>query len=250
MQKILSLILVVLSSTVYTADLHASNAVNIKEKQAIQGNAATSEKNRASTIVSISTPQYVPPFRGAPRNRMGGGTRSTNTFEIIAISPGHTGLTIMSQPTFYFLHTSTKDTLLEFTVVARDAEEPLIETQLTSNGNKLQSIALSQFELKLDPNIEYLWYITIVVNPKLRAKDIVSGGSIRYTAPSASLKAALSQTEPNNKAHLLAQHGIWYDAIMATQQSPITEHQLSPLLQQLGLKLSPDTATSTEPKKQ
>lgn len=207
---------------------------NIKEKQTVNTKVLPPDSIDASTLVS-RIPVYSPPLRGAPRGRMGGGTRSGDKALIQALSPGHTGMTISEQPILYYYQSADKDALLEFTLVALDAEEPILETQFKSSSEKLQSVDLSAFNIKLATDTEYLWYITVVINPKLRAKDIVSGGSIKYEPAGNDLNAALSGANSGQRVAILAQNGIWYDAIMATQQDPTTRLQLTQLIQQVGI---------------
>ena len=223
-----------LTEIALAADSNNSSPTNIKEKQTVNNKALPPDSINTSTLVS-RIPVYSPPLRGAPRGRMGGGTRSGDKTLIQALSPGHTGMTISEQPTLYFYQSTDKDVLLEFTLVALDAEEPLLETQFKSSGEKLQSIDLSAFNIKLAANIEYLWYITIVINPKLRAQDIVSGGNIQYKPANNDLNTAIFQANSEQRVAILAQNGIWYDAIMATQRDPTTRLQLSQLVQQVGI---------------
>lgn len=225
-----------LTGVALAADSNNPSSTNIKEKQPVKKTPTPLDSINTDTLLS-HMPVYTPPLRGAPRGRMGGGTRSGGSPLISALSPGHTGLTITAQPRLYFFLSADTDALLEFTLVAQEAEEPLMETQFKSSGEQLQFVDLSALNIKLAADTEYLWYITLVMQPELRAKDIVSGGSIQYIPASSDLNAALSQAKPEQRVFELAQSGIWYDAIMATQQDHMTRLHLTPLVQQAGIPL-------------
>src|SRR3954464_13273604 len=48
------------------------------------------------------SPEYVPPPRGAPTGRIGGGTRGLQALPLTALAPNHAGLTISAQPVLYY----------------------------------------------------------------------------------------------------------------------------------------------------
>ena len=216
-------------STGFAAD---NNPTKQQEAKASATTSSTSKKSSSAT----NTILYVPPFRGAPRNRVGGGTRGAGHFQLAAITPRHTGHTINSQPRLHFLQTTPKGQLLEFTLVARDAEEPLVETQIESNGEVLQSIDLKTLNISLEPEKEYQWYISIIVDSKKRAKDVVSGGGIRYISAPQELTQKLAQ-DIDNKAVIMAQSGVWYDALDAVLHLHNPDQQLARLLDQVGLSM-------------
>ena len=51
-----------------------------------------------------AAPVYRPPLRGAPRGRVGGGSRGTGreSFVLSVLAPDHTGLTTSEQPSLYW----------------------------------------------------------------------------------------------------------------------------------------------------
>src|SRR5512134_1193228 len=57
------------------------------------------------TQTASTAPVYKPPLRGAPRGRIGGGTRGTglDSLALSVLAPDHSGLTIREQPSLYWI---------------------------------------------------------------------------------------------------------------------------------------------------
>jgi len=215
---------------------------NSKSFQAVKSSSTASNKqNQAKPAkhlrkTSFTMPMYIPPLRGAPIRRVGGGTRSVgDNNHIQALSPGQTGLTISPQPLFYFYLQSEINSVIEFTLVASDSEDPLVEVQIPTTNSSLQTVDLATLNVQLAPNTEYQWFVSIVIDPKQRAKDVVSGGGIKYVSATENLKQTLAHSSKEQRSVILAESGIWYDAINAVQQTSNPTLQLNSLLEQVGL---------------
>ena len=84
--------------------------------------------------------------------------------------------------------------------------------------------------------------MAVVTDPDRRSKDILSGGMIEVVSPPAALSERLRQTEKAKQPFVLAEEGIWYDALAALSDridaSPkdlSLRKQRAALLEQVGL---------------
>jgi len=216
------------NSTNKAQEKHGFNA----SKKAIHTSTSVAIKKRRPVRKAV----YIPPLRGAPTNRVGGGTRGGGEdFSIQTLSPNHTGITITQQPNLYYTLRNKANALIEFILISEDSEEPLIETHITPSSDAIQKIDLSSFNVKLAPEKKYLWYVTIILDVNNRAKDIVSGGEIQYEKPSNHLIELLAKSDQASLVNIFAESGVWYDAIDTTQKIPNGLVQLNDLLVQVGL---------------
>ena len=195
--------------------------------------------------VAAAAPVYTPPLRGAPASRVGGGTRSAGAarLSIEVIAPDHTGLTSAGQPTLYWYASETVSTPLEFTLIAVDAEKPVIERRLPPIPSPgVQSVALASFGATLKPGTEYEWFVSAVSEPDQRSRDVTAGGSIRRTDADSALRAQLAQADARSVPVLYAQAGYFYDAVESLSKlidrnpgDAALRGQRAALLEQVGL---------------
>ena len=193
-----------------------------------------------------STPLYKPPLRGSPGGRVGGGTRGVSLEAPISLSllvPDHVGLTFKSQPHLYWFISKKTTHPIELTITEKDAVKPVLEARLKPLEKAgFQRIRLADHSVQLRQNIAYKWFVTVVADPDRRSRDILSGGMIEVVSPSPELSARLSQTPKAKQPFLLAEEGIWYDALAAVSDridaSPrdlSLRKQRAALLDQVGL---------------
>ena len=76
-----------------------------------------------------------------------------------------------------------------------------------------QRIQLSQYNLELRPKIEYRWRITVVDDSGGRTARGIAGGTISRVEMWGDLDARLRRTPATNHVGVLAEEGLWYDAI-------------------------------------
>ncbi len=161
-------------------------------------------------------PTYTPPLRGAPAARIGGGTRSAGAARLAleAVAPDHTGLTGSAQPTLYWYASEAVSATVEFTLIAADAEKPVVERRLNGNtGGGIQPIALSSLGATLKPGTEYQWFVSVVSDAGQRSRDVTAGGTIRRADADAGLKSQLAKADERAAPSIYAQAGYFYDAI-------------------------------------
>lgn len=186
-------------------------------------------------------PVYKQPRRSIPKGRVGGGIRGGDAPALYVLVPDHVGLTKDEQPTLLWYLSKPTSLPLEFTLVDSRAIKPLLEKQLSPPAKPgVQRISLKDFGIKLEPNVQYKWFVTLVVGPESSSRDIVVGGTIeRITFVE---KLSLCQGMNGNTVNDLAGCGLWYDAIAMLsemiEKAPddrMLRKQRASLLQQVGL---------------
>ena len=133
---------------------------------------------------------YQPPNRGAPKARVGGGTRSSN--QLLALSPaGHVGLTSSEQPRLYWYLAPGFRNALRLRVAVADAPAPLLDVPLPAQMNGgIQHLDLAQHGLRLVPGPVYQWWVLLEPLPHQGREKVVSSGAIQLAAPDPQLRAA------------------------------------------------------------
>lgn len=187
-------------------------------------------------------PVYTPPRRGAPRTRVGGGTRGggNGTVVLQVLAPEHTGLTTQAQPTLYWYASRAFDGEVEFVLTERDAVAPVWRHRIDGRfGPGIQPLALQDAGLDLEPGVEYQWSVAAAHGSGQRARDVVAIGTI-VRIPDATLPEPAS--DPAERAAMLAANGIWYDAIQILcesigrdTESALYQSYRRDLLEQVGL---------------
>jgi len=207
-------------------------------------NASEIKLNKASKAMRM--PMYLPPRRGAPNIRVGGGTRGlSGTAPVIqALAPEHVGLTAKEQPTLSWYMSKPGSMRVEILLANEDEMDPLLE--LTIDASKLkggiQSLNLADYGVKLKPGKQYQWSVVLVPEAGHRSGDIISSGMIELNKVSGALKTKLSKSKSQDNVYIYAQEGYWYDAIAELtgliKKDPgneLLKQQRQDLLKQVGL---------------
>lgn len=160
---------------------------------------------------------YKPPQRGAPARRVGGATRGSGAADLVlnVLVPEQTGLTTQAQPTLYWYASKPSSTLVEVSVIADDAELPLLSRDFAITPGGVQSIDLAKYGITLKPETDYEWFVSVVSDPAQRSRDITSGGTIRRVAADAAVLARVAAAGEREAPGVYAEAGLWYDAIDA-----------------------------------
>jgi len=194
---------------------------------------------------AAKAPVYKPPLRGAPRGRIGGGTRGTgsDSLALSVLAPDHSGLTTHEQPSLYWVISNPTVLAVEVTLMDPRAAEPLLETRIPGPIQAgLHRVRLNDYGVKLEPGVPYRWYVAVIPDAGRRSKDILAGGIIERVEPAADLQERLARGRPEELASIYAEAGFWYDALAASSEaiehSPGEEglrQQRAALLSQVGL---------------
>ena len=189
-------------------------------------------------------PVYKPPLRGAPGGRVGGASRGTvklivalPTVDLIA-PDGESGETTEAAPTLYYSVSGPVAFPMRLTISAPWQAAPLIETVIPSPQRAgIHRVRLARYGVRLDEGIVYTWSISAVVNPAEPSRDVVASASLLRVAADPATEAAARSASPGARAAVLAQAGLWYDAVAAAADAGSADRNraLGTLMHQVGL---------------
>jgi len=185
------------------------------EPQSQSGQREQQPAEPATTRPPVNIPVYMPPLRGAPVARVGGGTRGFGDGlpYVSVVTPEDTGYTSSPQPVLYWYLSEPVDTRFEFALINDDEIEPIIE--LTSDRamqKGLNFLDLSEHGVSLKPGVIYQWSVALVGQPEKRSSDIVSSGTIELVGLTDQQAAALQDADASEAVSIYARTGYWYDA--------------------------------------
>jgi hypothetical protein len=192
-----------------------------------------------------SMPIYKPPKVKTPRARVGGSFRGTDgeNPEIIPIVPDHVGMTGKQAPELNWFLSKTTSFPLTFTLRDNNPGKPLHEGPLAAPKQPgIHSVSLKDLGLKLEPNVQYWWYVSVVLDPNSPSTTIVGGGVIERCEFIECTTIGFVPSCDRESFALNAERGFWYDAMAClctlidtnpTDQS--LRRQRASLLRQVGL---------------
>ncbi len=201
---------------------------------------------QASPSEEPTLPIYTPQKKTIPRARVGGGLRGTDGKdpEIVALVPDHVGLTVKQAPSLNWFLSKPTSLPIRFTLIDTRSIKPLHEGPIpTPSRAGVQSISLKDLGLKLEPDVQYRWYISAVRNPDSPSQDIVAGGVIERCEFSTCLVEMEVDLNCDRQSVLRnAIRGFWYDAmaclcelIDSNPSDQSLRRQRAALLNQIGL---------------
>lgn len=186
---------------------------------------------------------YVPPNKDRRQQKAtSSGSRGSNkSIDVISLAPtDHTPVTISANPNFLFLVKEKPDSLVYFSLVKPGVDRPIWQKELTIERSGILSVSIPQ-GINLDIDQEYVWNLKVVCNPRRPAENWYIRAVVKRIAPTAKLAQELaSANSESEKAMVLANNGIWYDAISLSYYNKHESAGIAyfqQLLAQIGLSL-------------
>lgn len=162
---------------------------------------------------------YKPPLRGAPADRVGGGTRSIGLEElpqVMVLAPDHTGLTSQPQPSLYWYISRPTTLRVDFTLREEQTGVNVFTTTLPAPQTAgIHRISLAEHGVELAAGRDYRWIINVVVEPGRPSRDIFSAGMIRRIDGPRLPTGGIQESDKLLSAAWYAGEGLWYDALEA-----------------------------------
>jgi hypothetical protein len=139
-----------------------------------------------------------------------------------------------------------------FTLVDLRSSKPVLEVQLphsihTEKNESCNCVNLKDYDIQLETDIQYRWYLWIARNPESRSRDMVVGGVIeRCSEESCPIGEMPSRCDRNSVRHL-ATRGLFSDAISClcdlikfSPDDQTLRRMLDALMRQASLTLDPN----------
>jgi hypothetical protein len=163
---------------------------------------------------------YVPPDRGLPGRREGGGTRSgscaTGQPTLTALTPDKNfGQTVSPYPTWFWYVPETSAQAAEFVLLDSNNVEVYKAIFQIANQSGIISLSLPEHS-NLSPltvGQDYHWYFSLICDRRDRSGDIYTEGWIQRIQPDSALTQQLASAVEGDRSELYATNGIWYDAV-------------------------------------
>jgi hypothetical protein len=106
-----------------------------------------------------------------------------------------------------------------FTFGESRSSKPVLDVQLpntiqTEKNKTCYCVNLKDYDIELEPDILYRWYISVAQNPESRSRDMAVRGHIqRCGEESCLIREMPSRRCDVNFVQVLARSGMWYDSI-------------------------------------
>lgn len=171
---------------------------------------------------------FVPPGGGAPRDRIGAGTRGAGGGALLRlIAPAKGGVTATSSPKLYWWLKEAYSGEVEITIRRDGSTQPLLSmTETMSLDGGLNSIDLSDMGMRLRADQVYHWSVA------LKSKQVKALNLVEFRSPDAAIEGSAAA-----KVKSLAGQGYWYDAYALTAEAPGMEKIRDALQSQAGIAL-------------
>ena len=187
---------------------------------------------------------YVPPAKDRKQQKAtASGSRgcSSQPIEIVPLIPtDHIGTTVSNQPNFLFFVKFTPHLPVSFTLVEPGVVEPLWEDRIIIERSGILSVSVPQ-RVNLDIGKTYVWNLEVVCSIDRPSENWYIRAAIKKVPLTTQLKQKLSEANSKSeKALILANNGIWYDAITVSYEArdnSISYSFFKQLLTQIGLSL-------------
>lgn len=129
------------------------------------------------------------------------------------IPTDHTPTTISAQPNFLFSVKSVPNLPVRFSLVEPGVIEPLWESNVAVNQSGILSVSIPP-GVSLDVGKEYVWNLEVICNPSRPSESWYARSTIIRVPLKTELARKLAEADSEiEKAVILANNGIWYDAI-------------------------------------
>jgi len=187
---------------------------------------------------------FKPKNLGAPKIRVGGGTRSSllSGPSVYVFAPEQAGYTVHSQPDLYWYVSGAVDAPIDLEISANTGT--LLKTRVNASGHSgLQVWKLADYQVQLQPEVQYRWQVSIAADPQQNAANLSAHAGVIYAPASTALQTSLEQAAPLSRAQLYAEDGDWYDAFATLQATAQTTSDANIMdirkqfLEQVGLML-------------
>ncbi|MFO0688866.1 MAG: DUF928 domain-containing protein [Myxococcota bacterium] len=184
---------------------------------------APAETERGDEVLLAAVSQLPPPDYATPSGggdslvwmRQFGAVRAApSEAHVAARAPGdHTGLTLSRSPRLWWALDKATDHPVQITIVDGESIDPVVRVELPGpHAAGLHAFDLAKHGATLDPDVDYRWFVSIVVDPDRPSRNPVSAGALRVAGAGDARRATVSSAEASVRGNKFAELGLWYDA--------------------------------------
>jgi len=158
---------------------------------------------------------YKPPVRGAPKTRVGAGSRGSGDATMLQVlAPDHAGRTTVAQPALYWYASTPGVAHFEVALIDAEGIDPLLEVD-AGDGKVagIRHLNLGDYGVSLQPGVPYQWSVALVGDADNRSSDLVASGIIERVEPDEQLANRIGNSSGTALVNVYASEGIWYDAL-------------------------------------
>lgn len=125
----------------------------------------------------------------------------------------HTGVTLSRTPRLWWSLDKATDHPIQITVDDGQSIEPLVRVELPGPHRAgLHAFDLAGRGVALSPDIDYRWFVAVVVDPDRPSRNPISVGSLRVAGSSDARRATITREDASARGNKFAELGLWYDA--------------------------------------
>ena len=125
-----------------------------------------------------------------------------------------TGYTTNNQPVLQWYISGAWPGEIEFTLNEGEQADPVFLTHIEGPFEKgICQINLAEHGVTLKPDVEYEWFVVILIDPLERSSDFLASATIKYVRPSEELSNQFLAAAPDEQYYVYAKAGYWYDTI-------------------------------------
>ena len=178
---------------------------------------APREEILLAALTELPLPDYAaPPQPGSVgwMRQFGAVRGETTAAQVETRAPqSHAGLALSSSPRLWWNLSKATDLAVEITVVDDRELDPITRIELPGPISAgLHSVDLSQHGVSLEANVEYRWFVSLIVDPNRPSRNPVAAGALRVLGPDDPRRSEAQEASPSERGHALARLGVWYDA--------------------------------------
>jgi len=188
-----------------------------EEEQPEESEARLDDEILIAALTELPSPTYQAPagMESLGWMRQFGAVRAGPSVATVetAAPIDHTGLTLSTSPRLWWrLSTDTPHTI-QITIVDEVSIDPLLRLELPGPHEAgPHSIDLGEQSLELEPDVDYRWFVSLLVDPDRPSRNPVSAAALRVLPENDSRRTAAAQALPAERGHTLARLGLWYDS--------------------------------------
>jgi hypothetical protein len=146
----------------------------------------------------------------------------------------------------------TVGTTMMFTLTDVRSSKPVLEIRfphsiLTEQHETCDCVNLKDYDIQLQPDIQYRWYVWITRNPESRSRDVAVGGVIERCSEESCLIEEMPSQCDRDFVVRLAARGFWSDSISclcdlikSNPDDKTLRRMLDALMRQAGFELNPN----------